>query len=440
MKNKKRKAIAMSVIALIIIVAIITIIIVANKPKRQITEQINLGNRYLSELDYENAVLAYSNALEIDSLNQDARNRLETAYIEWASALYNDGDYETALRRIDEARNKLSDTDALLDTEIDIMTSMANHYLDTNDFDSALMVADKIKEIDPAKAEKLISEIESRKTEYNETILAAAKEQLKEYEPIIELSKEALSVDEIPTDAVIPGEVTVSESLYITFTEAKKVYGDLIGKLESYIAFLEENQIDELYTFKKEIEMKDSAYEMSDDIYEGIAPATVNIDGVNAIPLGSAYNILIKCYLKTGDMENALRIRQKLAAFIEDESILTDHAFKEGQTLDQYGREIRTELNNNSRTIEYGEAGLCIVHIKSTNGVSVVEDNSVFEDGRIVEHDFTDTGRDSTNVGQYEYSYADNSVNITIQIKGDFPTSVITRTYEINKYGSLQWK
>ena len=440
MKNKKRKAIAMSVIALIIIVAIITIIIVANKPKRQITEQINLGNRYLSELDYENAVLAYSNALEIDSLNQDARNRLETAYIEWASALYNDGDYETALRRIDEARNKLSDTDALLDTEIDIMTSMANHYLDTNDFDSALMVADKIKEIDPAKAEKLISEIESRKTEYNETILAAAKEQLKEYEPIIELSKEALSVDEIPTDAVIPGEVTVSESLYITFTEAKKVYGDLIGKLESYIAFLEENQIDELYTFKKEIEMKDSAYEMSDDIYEGIAPATVNIDGVNAIPLGSAYNILIKCYLKTGDMENALRIRQKLAAFIEDESILTDHAFKEGQTLDQYGREIRTELNNNSRTIEYGEAGLCIVHIKSTNGVSVVEENSVFEDGRIVEHDFTDTGRDSTNVGQYEYSYADNSVNITIQIKGDFPTSVITRTYEINKYGSLQWK
>ena len=53
----------------------------AAKPSVELEEQLKLGMRYLSELDYENAVIAFSAAIEIDSKNARAYAGMYAAYI-----------------------------------------------------------------------------------------------------------------------------------------------------------------------------------------------------------------------------------------------------------------------------------------------------------------------------------------------------------------------
>ncbi len=97
-KSSKGKLIAlMIVLCAVIIGAVLTIILVVagSKNSEAVREQISLGEKYMSDEDYDEAIIAFEKAIEIDPNNVDAYKKLAEAY----KAVGNDTEAVRALRR-----------------------------------------------------------------------------------------------------------------------------------------------------------------------------------------------------------------------------------------------------------------------------------------------------------------------------------------------------
>jgi len=82
MRNKK-KTLIVAGIAVVAVIAAVMIGIVAynNSTPVKLSKQLELGQKYLSEQDYEQAIVAYQAAIEIDPMASDAYLGLADAYI-----------------------------------------------------------------------------------------------------------------------------------------------------------------------------------------------------------------------------------------------------------------------------------------------------------------------------------------------------------------------
>lgn len=78
---------------LIILIAIIIGISIYNTPKNRLLRQIDLGQRYLEEQNYEQAIVEFDKAIAIDPMNADA-------YLGKAQAYEGMGDFEQALETL----------------------------------------------------------------------------------------------------------------------------------------------------------------------------------------------------------------------------------------------------------------------------------------------------------------------------------------------------
>lgn len=90
------------------IVSIIVIISVVAVPKAKAGKQLALGDKYISEMDYENAVLAYREAIQIDPRNEKAYLALADAYISLADKCLAEGDKEGAIRYLNKGIKEIS--------------------------------------------------------------------------------------------------------------------------------------------------------------------------------------------------------------------------------------------------------------------------------------------------------------------------------------------
>lgn len=90
MKNNKT-IIGLMVSAIVIVIAIIGFMLYQNSDMVKVREQLELGLKYLSELEYDQAVVAYEIAIEIEPMNVDA-------YLGLAAAYVGKGDYEASVR------------------------------------------------------------------------------------------------------------------------------------------------------------------------------------------------------------------------------------------------------------------------------------------------------------------------------------------------------
>ena len=81
-KASKKKIYVFAGIALaVILLAVIGIIAYSNAPAVRMQKRLDLGNRYLSEMEYEKAIAEYEAVIEIDPKNVDAYIGLADAYI-----------------------------------------------------------------------------------------------------------------------------------------------------------------------------------------------------------------------------------------------------------------------------------------------------------------------------------------------------------------------
>ena len=79
--NKKKKWLLPTIIAVIAVIAAISAIAVYNLPSNLRDRQLTLAEKYMSELNYEAAILAYKAAIEIDPKCEDAYLQLLDLYI-----------------------------------------------------------------------------------------------------------------------------------------------------------------------------------------------------------------------------------------------------------------------------------------------------------------------------------------------------------------------
>ena len=101
--NKK----LISVMAVIAIALLVTLVIFVPKSAeaKRLEEQLSLGNKYLSELNYEQAIVAYSAVIEIDPKNVDAYLGLTDAYIA-------QGEYDKAIEVLEKAMDEVDSNTA----------------------------------------------------------------------------------------------------------------------------------------------------------------------------------------------------------------------------------------------------------------------------------------------------------------------------------------
>lgn len=76
--------------AVIIVIALLIGIGIGNSPTGRLVRQLELGQKYLEEMNYEEAVVVFNNVIEIDPVNADAYLGLVEVYIRT-------GDFDTAL-------------------------------------------------------------------------------------------------------------------------------------------------------------------------------------------------------------------------------------------------------------------------------------------------------------------------------------------------------
>ena len=67
---------------------------------------MNLGNKYLSEGNYEEAIIAFEKAIKIDSKNTDVKETLDVLYIyQEIDELYIAGDLISAQEKLEEIKD-----------------------------------------------------------------------------------------------------------------------------------------------------------------------------------------------------------------------------------------------------------------------------------------------------------------------------------------------
>ncbi len=107
-KVKKIRIIIVAV-AVVIMAVVIAGIAYSSTPAGRIRSSLDLGQKYLSELEYEKAAAAFKEALDIDPENEEAREKLVSTYLAWSDELVANGDYEGAIAVLNEGYDYLQD-------------------------------------------------------------------------------------------------------------------------------------------------------------------------------------------------------------------------------------------------------------------------------------------------------------------------------------------
>ena len=134
--KKKKKWLLPAIVAIFVVVAAISVMAIYNLPANRRDRQLALAEKYMSELNYEEAILAYKAAIEIDPKCEDAYLELLDLYIAMEA-------YDMAEEVIAQAENSLDDeiilamrekTNTLLasaDTETDNKSENTNQENET---------------------------------------------------------------------------------------------------------------------------------------------------------------------------------------------------------------------------------------------------------------------------------------------------------------------
>ena len=103
-KALQTKIIIAAVAALVLAIVIIGIVTFSSGgTNAQLKKQLDLGQKYLAELDYERAVTAFKEGLRIDPKSEDASKGLMAAVCGWNDQTYDSGDHDKAYAILEEA-------------------------------------------------------------------------------------------------------------------------------------------------------------------------------------------------------------------------------------------------------------------------------------------------------------------------------------------------
>ncbi len=143
MDNNKRLnfRIVLVIVAIVFVALAIGGVVYSNSPAYKLGKQLALGEKYLNNLDYKEAVAMFSEALAIDPKNERALQGLETSYYEWAYAYADKEDYDKASEILEEALGVLPKSKKISEQSADIYGEWAQMYYEKGDIKEAARIA-----------------------------------------------------------------------------------------------------------------------------------------------------------------------------------------------------------------------------------------------------------------------------------------------------------
>lgn len=170
--GKEKKAPKKGVIVLVLLVVIAALCAAGygiwyQMPQQRFTRQMDLGERYLNDLDYEQAVAAFSTALEILPDNEEAEDALSGTYVSWSDSYVSEGDYQSAVDTLGQGQSALPDNETLLTATAKTYIDWVDVLLAQGDLESAEAVIGEAEEAAPCdevtqKAEEVAAKISGR--------------------------------------------------------------------------------------------------------------------------------------------------------------------------------------------------------------------------------------------------------------------------------------
>lgn len=105
-QNRKAKT---GILVIFLLVVVLGGIVVArgSYTRQQVHKHLAAAEKYLLELDYEQAIVEYSLALNIDPKNQDIRGSLEKVYLDYAQGYFDEEKYDEALEVLQRGYDQL---------------------------------------------------------------------------------------------------------------------------------------------------------------------------------------------------------------------------------------------------------------------------------------------------------------------------------------------
>ena len=155
MKNDKKKLIiVLSVVISVVIIGVASFIVYSNTPEQRIIRQLNLGNRYLSDLEYESAIACFETVITIDPQIADAYSGLIDCY---EGLMDPDGlmnVYSDAKDVLDEAGK-----DLITGKTIDVYETMISEATSEGNYSFAGELISYLDNIDADRAQSQLTEL-----------------------------------------------------------------------------------------------------------------------------------------------------------------------------------------------------------------------------------------------------------------------------------------
>ena len=288
----KSKNVLILAIVLILAVAgiITTVTVISGNKTRQVSKQLSLGEKYLSELEYDKAVIAFNKVIEIEPRNLGA-------YLGLAEAYEGLGQTEDALRALEVAitviRDAKEDTSEVLEKSEDIYIKLAELYEENGESEKAFRILLEGYEL----------------TDSNKIAML-----LKDYYPEIEVSVEPGTYAE----AQLISLISKGSKIYYTLdgsnpTKESEVFGEPIEISEENITIkaVVENEFGELgevklYTYTIEHKREDLIVAVNSSLLEESPESSIS----EVSPTPDLIEPLISEVTSTPEVEEQLELTE----------------------------------------------------------------------------------------------------------------------------------
>ncbi|MCM1538414.1 MAG: tetratricopeptide repeat protein [bacterium] len=267
--KKQRKIIISGGVILTTVIIIAVVLMVSGSAKKQYAKHMESAQRYIDELEYEQAIAEYRAAIEIGPNNVEAYRALAELYVQT-------GDYESAIATLNQGIEQTSSEElAICRDEVDkekynSYLAQAREYEDEQKYESAIEMYEVLLNAEPSNAEVYIAiaRLYVREEEYDSAI--AVLSQGMEQTGSAELSAYMEEVvEERYNDSLSRAEEYISRQQY---EQAIEMYKTAIeqkpDKKEAYLALTEMYLLSEEYESAINILKQSESQELDDYLGE----------------------------------------------------------------------------------------------------------------------------------------------------------------------------
>ena len=116
--GKRKKIVTIFIVLFLSLSCLLGLHVYSNSPAQQAKKQIALGSSFLSDLNYQEAVNAFRQAIEMNSSNEEAWKGMGATYIAWGKDYIEQEDYDNAITVLQEGITTLQELSDTYDMDV----------------------------------------------------------------------------------------------------------------------------------------------------------------------------------------------------------------------------------------------------------------------------------------------------------------------------------